>query len=375
MDKQTFESLRKVADRLNKLEKSEKEFLLKDWPRLMKELTDFEVKGDDLLLNGKKIYEFYVPKDGKDGKDGIAGKDGKDGKNGLDGKDGKDGKDGTKGKDGEDGREIQIFVVDNKICWSYEGSDVYYDLIDLDKLKGKDGEDGKPGKNGSAGKGLPKGGKTSQIIIKASEKDYDTKWIDSTDLVSEEAILEKVSDVVGGELQEIKDTAERAETIAKGRATGYVFDTVDDLDLWLKNTENTSKLLLGDNLYVREIGVPDYWWDGSTKQPLETQKVDLSNYIKNTDYATVNKPGIGKSSQQYGVWRDDKTNYWEVVQATESDIDARTDIHKPITPKNLEYAVKSVVGGHEAVTQEVYDYLVEMTTVDEETIYYIYEEE
>ena len=171
MDKQTFESLKKVADRLNKLERSEKEFLLKDWPKLMKDLTDFEVKGDELLLNGKKIYEFYVPKDGKDGKDGA------DGKNGLDGKDGKDGKDGAKGKDGKDGREISIFVVDNKICWSYEGSDVYYDLVDLDKLKGKDGKDGKNGKSGPAGKGLAKGGTTNQIIVKSSEKDYETKWV------------------------------------------------------------------------------------------------------------------------------------------------------------------------------------------------------
>ena len=73
MDKQTFESLKKVADRLNKLERSEKEFLLKDWPKLMKDLTDFEAKGDDLYLDGKKIYEFYVPKDGKDGKDGVDG--------------------------------------------------------------------------------------------------------------------------------------------------------------------------------------------------------------------------------------------------------------------------------------------------------------
>lgn len=177
MDKQTFESLKKVADRLNKLERSEKEFLLKDWPKLMKDLTDFEIKGDDLYLNGKKIYEFYVPKDGKDG---IAGKDGERGpagKDGIDGKAGRDGRDGSDGKDGKDGREISIFVVDNKICWSYEGSDVYYDLIDLDKLKGKDGKDGKNGKSGPAGKGLAKGGTTNQIIVKASEKDYETKWV------------------------------------------------------------------------------------------------------------------------------------------------------------------------------------------------------
>lgn len=182
MDKQTFESLKKVAERLNKLEKrekellvksweSEKDFLIKEWPKIFKDLATFDVKDNALIYNGKKIYEFYVPKDGKDGKDGI---DGKNGKDGVDGKDGAKGKDGT---DGKDGREISIFVVDNKICWSYEGSDVYYDLVDLDKLKGKDGKDGKSGKSGPAGKGLAKGGTTNQIIVKSSEKDYETKWV------------------------------------------------------------------------------------------------------------------------------------------------------------------------------------------------------
>lgn len=82
------------------------------------------------------------------------------------------------------------------------------------------------------------------------------------------------------QINEIEDIAEHAEVIAKGKATGYVFDTLEDLDLWLQDETNTSKLVLGDNLYIRALGVPDYWWDGSTKQPLETQKVDLTEYAK-----------------------------------------------------------------------------------------------
>lgn len=153
MDKQTFESLKKVADRLNKLERSEKEFLLKDWPKIFRDLPRFEVKKDDLLLDGKKVYEFYVPKDGKDGAAGKAGKDGERGPAGKDGIDGKAGRDGRDGKDGRDGREIILFIQDNKLYWSYENSDEIYELIDLDKLKGKDGKDGKDGKRGGGGGG------------------------------------------------------------------------------------------------------------------------------------------------------------------------------------------------------------------------------
>ena len=79
----------------------------------------------------------------------------------------------------------------------------------------------------------------------------------------------------------------RIEMVAKGRATGYVFDTKADMDTWLTNSENIDKLTLGDNLYIRTKDVPDYWWDGSLAQELETQKVDLTEYMsKNFQVST-----------------------------------------------------------------------------------------
>jgi hypothetical protein len=105
-------------------------------------------------------------------------------------------------------------------------------------------------------------------------------------------------------LQEVKDISETAETIAKGKATGYVFDTVDDMTTWLEDEENTSKLNLGDNLYIRATDVPDYWWDGESAQKLETQKVDLTNYVKNTDYASRTKVGVVKASSSVDIASD-----------------------------------------------------------------------
>ena len=81
----------------------------------------------------------------------------------------------------------------------------------------------------------------------------------------------------------IKNQLDVVEAIAKGRATGYVFDSVADLDLWLQDENNVSKLVLGDNFYIREVDVPDYWWDGTERQQLETQKVDLSEYYTKTE--------------------------------------------------------------------------------------------
>lgn len=77
---------------------------------------------------------------------------------------------------------------------------------------------------------------------------------------------------VNSEISEVK-------AIAKGRATGYVFDTVDDMNTWLADSDNVANLTLGDNLYIRATDVPDYWWDGTQAQQLETQKVDLTEYM------------------------------------------------------------------------------------------------
>lgn len=68
------------------------------------------------------------------------------------------------------------------------------------------------------------------------------------------------------------------EAIARGRATGYVFDTYQDMLDWLDIPENVEKLIVGDNLYIRDIGVKDYWWDGETYQELEAESPDLTNY-------------------------------------------------------------------------------------------------
>ncbi len=142
------------------------------------------------------------------------------------------------------------------------------------------------------------------------------------------------------------NAAEQAQIIAKGRATGYVFDTVEDLDLWLSDEANTVKIHLGDNFYIRAVNVPDYWWDGKQKQPLETQKVDLSEYVKKTDYTGSWTPGLvtiaGFDSGNYGFIKgNQEVNPASVVinKASDSDIRNKTQLYKPIVPKNLDYAV------------------------------------
>ena len=62
-----------------------------------------------------------------------------------------------------------------------------------------------------------------------------------------------------------------------------MFDTLADLETALTNEEFVAGLVVGDNLYIRATNVPDYWWDGSQKQQLETEKPDLRGLVKESD--------------------------------------------------------------------------------------------
>ncbi len=88
-------------------------------------------------------------------------------------------------------------------------------------------------------------------------------------------------------LENIENVANQAEVIARGRATGYTFETVEDLDIWLQDETNVSKLTLGDNFYIIATDVPDYWWDGAQKRVLETEKPDLTAYAKKGQFVTL----------------------------------------------------------------------------------------
>ena len=74
--------------------------------------------------------------------------------------------------------------------------------------------------------------------------------------------------------------------IASGKCKSKVFDTVADLDTWLSNSSNTAPLNVGDIFLIRAVEVPDYWWDGSAKQILETTKVEIE-YITNAEIDTI----------------------------------------------------------------------------------------
>ena len=85
-----------------------------------------------------------------------------------------------------------------------------------------------------------------------------------------------------------QSTAETATNIAKGRNRAHVFSTTNAMQTFLSNEGNKGLYNVGDNLYIVDVDVPDWWVaevldtaDPSTGYyykiaKLETQKVDLT---------------------------------------------------------------------------------------------------
>ena len=79
---------------------------------------------------------------------------------------------------------------------------------------------------------------------------------------------------------------------------------VADMNAWLSNSANTATLLVGTNLYIRALDVPDYWWDGTSAQELETSKVNITDAATKTGTETLTNKTITDP-----ILKDDSTDY------------------------------------------------------------------
>ncbi|KAA6396121.1 MAG: hypothetical protein EZS28_008352 [Streblomastix strix] len=81
------------------------------------------------------------------------------------------------------------------------------------------------------------------------------------------------------QLQEVRDIATR-------KSKAYVFSTQGELNDWMAIQDNVAKLVIGDNLYIVDKEVTDYWWDGTDLKALETELPDMSNVVTTLGTAT-----------------------------------------------------------------------------------------
>lgn len=146
-----------------------------------------------------------------------------------------------------------------------------------------------------------------------------------------------------------QQTANNALNIAQGKTQGYTFDTFAEMTTELKSATST-QYKIGDSLYIKEAGTPDYWISGilSTNTskygyyeitPLETQKVDLTEYQKKEDTSlqTTSKTVVGainevdsaikEGSSDLSLLRSDFNVLQDRFNSAEVDLEtAQTDI-------------------------------------------------
>ena len=94
------------------------------------------------------------------------------------------------------------------------------------------------------------------------------------------------------ELEDEFNSGVEALVIATSKNRAHVFNTTEDMRAWLSNATNAGVCRVGDNLYIVDIDVPDWWVsevlttaDADTGYyykiaQLETQKVDLSKVLQ-----------------------------------------------------------------------------------------------
>lgn len=91
----------------------------------------------------------------------------------------KNGKDGTPGTNGKNGSTFTPTVSESNgqytMSWSNDG-----DLSNPASVSWHNGADGAPGEQGNPGPGVAAGGTTGQKLVKKTNVDYDTEWVDDT---------------------------------------------------------------------------------------------------------------------------------------------------------------------------------------------------
>lgn len=117
-------------------------------------------------------------------------------------------------------------------------------------------------------------------------------------------------------------------------------------DLWVSEVAEESKTYTYTN---DEVFINDLTTNGSVQvgyyklSALETQKVDLTNYVKNTDYATSTTAGIVKvntqSTNDYGIMIT-SGKIIQTIYATKSDILKKENYRHALSPVFLDYAIK-----------------------------------
>lgn len=120
--------------------------------------------------------------------------------------------------------------------------------------------------------------------------------------------------------------------------------TLDVPDLWVSSVENTSQTYTytTDSAFISALETNGYVQVGYYKlSALETQEVNLTNYVKNTDYATssvggvIKSGGAGHTSMSNGVLIGESLTYANYNNVSNNSFISKGTLENVITGKQL----------------------------------------
>ena len=171
-------------------------------------------------------------------------------------------------------------------------------------------------------------------------------------------------------VDELEDKIDDIDAIQKQASLAVSYRSYEEM-IQALNAADFNLYVVGQSIYIKTDDVIDVWVmekmteaksytytsDAKVQQdltsisglevghyvlaPLETERVDLTNYVEFTDIPTLTKGGVIKIAEDSGVHTEEGIIY--TTPATEAQIVAKEDEHVVITPTNLETAVKSVI--------------------------------
>lgn len=175
-----------------------------------------------------------------------------------------------------------------------------------------------------------------------------TLVIDGTVYNGEEIISTPESDVLKKLIDDVETKLENGEFKGeKGDPGAVKFVVVSELPE--VGDENVMYLLPNTDVQEKN-NYDEYIFTNNTWEKIGTAsvEVDLTDYVKNTDYAGYKKAGVVELlvggtygiDYLYGTISSEGNNPIKIAKANNNEIDDKKDLYKPIVPKHLDYAIK-----------------------------------
>lgn len=171
-------------------------------------------------------------------------------------------------------------------------------------------------------------------------------------------------------VDELETELDEIVSIQKQAAQAIGYRSYEEMIQDLSEADK-DKYLIGQSMFIKTDGVTDVWVFNTVTEPkvytytndakvqedlakpsglevgyyvlapLETEKVNLTNYVQFNNYPSTQKGGVIKIDENSGVYTED--GVIRTISATQEQINLKENEHNVITPSNLEYAVKSII--------------------------------